>query len=77
MGINLFKSPKNLMTSSPIGWYDVMIVIFDLSRHQEKWNDVFAVFLWIKIKFGVWGNFGLLISNLYPKLSNARRVNLL
>ena len=74
MGINLFKSLKNLMTSSPIWWYDVIIVIFDLSQHQEKWNEVFAVFLRIKIKFGVWGNFGLLISNLCSKLSNAPKV---
>ena len=54
MVINLFKLLKHLMTSSSFSWYDVIIVIFDVSRHQEKWDHVFAVFLWIKVKFGTY-----------------------
>ena len=68
MGRNRVKI-KKLMTSSLISKYDVMIVILML-RQLNEWK-VFIVSLfffgWIKLKFGVRGNFRLLISNLNSK----------
>ena len=55
MGRNLFKFVKTLMTSLSFQCYDV------------KGLCCFFVFLWIKLKFGVGGNFGPLISNLRSK----------
>ena len=67
MGRNLVKL-KKMMTSSLIRKYDVIIVIL-MSHQLRKWK-VFIVSLffgWIKLKFGVRGNFRLLISNLNSK----------
>ena len=57
MGRNLVKLKKNLMKSSLIRTYDVIIVIL-MSRQLRKWK-VFIVG-WIKLKFVVRGNFRLL-----------------
>ena len=71
MGRNIVKLKKNfLMESSLIRKYDFIIFIL-MSRQLKKWK-VFIVSLffgWIKLKFGVRGNSGLLISNLNSKLS--------
>ena len=61
---------KKLMTSFLVRKYDVIIVIL-MSRQLRKWK-VFIVSLffgWIKLKFGVRGNFSLLISNLNNAVS--------
>ena len=69
MGRNLVKFKKVLMMLSLIRKYDVIIVIL-MSRQLKKWK-VFTVSLffgWIKLEFGVRGNFRLLISNLNSKM---------
>ena len=68
MDRNLVKFKNILTTSSLIRKYDVIIVIL-MSRQLRKWKvfTVFFVFGWIKLKFGVRGNFTLLISNLNAK----------
>ena len=68
MGRNLVKFEKKLMTSFPIRKYEVIIVIL-MSRQLKKWKDCIEFLLlgWIELKFGVKGNFRLLISNLNSK----------
>ena len=57
-------SKKKLMASFLIQKYDVIIVNL-LSCHLKNRKDsLFLCFEWIKLKFGVRGNFGLLISSL-------------
>ena len=66
--VEILSNFKNLMTSSLIPKYDVIIVIFDVATIQEvESRHCFFVFGWIKLKFGVRGNFMLLISNLNSK----------
>ena len=57
---------KILKTSSLIPKYDVIIAIL-MSRQLKNWEFSIFVFGWIKLKFGVRGNFRLLISNLNSK----------
>ena len=67
MGRNLVKFKNFLMTSSVIRKYDVIIVIFML-RQLRKWK-FFIVSLFLDgLKFGVRGNFRLLILNLNSKM---------
>ena len=57
------------MTSSSIQKYDVIIVILMEKGETQEGESLhgFLVFGWIKLKFGVGSNFGLLISNLNSK----------
>ena len=68
MGRNHVKFKKELMTSSLIRRYDLIIVIL-MSQQLRKWKRlIVSLFLdGIKLKFGVRGNFRLLISNLHSK----------
>ena len=69
MDRNLVKLKKKLMTSSLTRKYDVIIIIL-ISRQLRKWK-IFIVsfaFGWIKLQFGVRGNFRLLFSNLSSKM---------
>ena len=58
---------KKLMTSSLIRKYDVIIVILTLRQLRKGSLHGFFAFGWIKRKFGVRDNFGLLISNFNSK----------
>ena len=63
MGRNFLKFKNILMMSPLIRKYDIIVIL--VSQQLKKWK-VFTVFLffgWIKLKFGVRGNFRLLISN--------------
>ena len=64
MGRNLVKLKKNLMTSSLIRKYDVIIVILMSRQLGSGKSSLFLCLGWIKLTFGVRGNFRLLISNL-------------
>ena len=63
MGRNLVKVKKFLMTSSLIQKYDVIIAILMPQQLKVESLHCFFVFRWIKLKFGVMGNYRLLISN--------------
>ena len=58
----IVKFEKNLIMSSLIRKYDVIVVIL-MSRQLKKWkvSIAFFVFGWIKLKFGVLSNFRLLL----------------
>ena len=59
---------KFLMVSSLIRKCNIVIVILML-RELRKWKVfIISVFEWIKLKLGVRGNFGVLISNLNSKM---------
>ena len=60
------KFKEKLITSSLIRMYDVIIVI--LTTQEGESLRGFFVFGWIKLKFGLRGNFELLISNLNSKM---------
>ena len=66
MGGNLVKFKRFLMTSSLIRKYDVIIV--PIPKEVESLHCFCFVFGWIKLKFGVRGNFRVLISNLNSKM---------
>ena len=68
LGRNMQKFEKKLMATSLIRKYDVIIVIL-MSRQQKVESlHCFFVFGWIGLKFGVRGNFRILISNLNSKM---------
>ena len=65
MSGNLVKLKNILMASSPVRKYDVIIVILMVRPQKSGKCSLFLCFLfgWIKLKFGIRGNFALLISN--------------
>ena len=67
--MEIFLNLKNVdgVISNIIQKYDVIIVILMLRQQNSRMSSLILCFGWIKLKLGIRGNFGLLISNLNSK----------